>query len=333
MVAASVSDSMSTAQEQDVVIRSATPADVESISSLLSMSFREYEHLYTSEAFATTVATPNQIEDRMHQGPIWVALKNDVIVGSVSAVLKNKEVYIRGMAVNPSERGNGIGRRLLDRAEAFAVSNRCKRLFLSTTPFLSRAINLYEFYGFRRNLEGPDNLFGTPLFTMVKTLKALQLRKTEDRDLDYVLAVEHSDENRSFVIPWSREQHRQALVDPDIVHVIVETQIRVGYVILAGLVGPNQSVELRRIVISEKGKGYGRAAVEMVKDLVFETYQAHRLWLDVKAQNQRARGIYHSAGFIIEGMLRECLRTEDGFDSLVVMSMLRKEYGELKLQA
>jgi len=319
---------MSSEEQQDLHIRLATSADAEAIALVLYKSFCEYESHYTSEAFAATVPTADQIEERLNQGPAWVALKNGVIVGAVSVVLKNEEVYIRGMAVDPSARGKGIGRKLLDRTEAFAVRNRCKRLFLSTTPFLLRAIDLYERYGFRRNLEGPTGLFGTPLFTMSKSLDALGLRRTEETDLDYVLAVEHSEENRLFVIPWSREQHRQALADPNVAHLIAHAQTRVGYVILAGLLDPNQSIELRRIVISEKGRGYGRATVELLKDLAFKTYQAHRFWLDVKAQNQRARGVYEAAGFMVEGTLRECLRTENSFDSLIVMSMLRQEYEE-----
>jgi len=311
-------------------IRRATAADAEAIALVLSRAFCEYESSHTPEAFAAMILTPHEINERMNDGPTWVALEIGVIVGAVSLVLKNEEVYIRSMAVSPSARGKGIGRKLLDRTEAFAISNRCKRLCLSTTPFLSRAINLYERFGFRRNHEGPANLFGTPLFTMSKSLEALELRKTEERDLDYVLAVEHGDENRLFVIPWSREQHLQALVDPDVAHLIVNAETKVGYVILAGLLGPNQSIELRRIVISEKGKGYGSAAVEIIKDLVFKTYQAHRLWLDVKMQNQRARGIYEAADFVTEGTLRECLHTENGFDSLVIMSMLRQEYDESK---
>lgn len=43
---------------------------------------------------------------------------------------------------------------------------------LSTTPFLARAIRLYEQSGFQPTTEGPSDLFGTPLFTMVKTLGA-----------------------------------------------------------------------------------------------------------------------------------------------------------------
>jgi hypothetical protein len=41
---------------------------------------------------------------------------------------------------------------------------------VSTTPFLLRAITLYERCGFRRTGDGPEDLSGTPLFTMEKTL-------------------------------------------------------------------------------------------------------------------------------------------------------------------
>jgi len=161
---------------------------------------------------------------------------------------------------------------------------------------------------------------------MLKTVQGLTLRKTEEADLDYVLHAEHSDENRSFLIPWSREQHVQSLVNPDFRHLIAQTETRVGYAILAGFRSPHRSIELRRLVITEKGRGYGKATVDLIKDLAFKTHGAHRLWLDVKDHNQRARGLYEAAGFVVEGTLRECLKTETGFESLIVMSILRAEY-------
>jgi diamine N-acetyltransferase len=36
-----------------------------------------------------------------------------------------------------------------------------------------------------------------------------------------------------------------------------------------------------------------------------------------------------SEGFVEEGVLRECLRTESGYDSPVVMSILRSEFERL----
>jgi len=163
-------------------------------------------------------------------------------------------------------------------------------------------------------------------YHMVKPSHVLKLSKTEEGDLDYVLGAEHSEENRLFVIPWSREKHLQALSDPDLAHLIVQAETKIGYVILAGLLEPNQSIEFRRVVITEKGRGYGKATVGLVKELAFETYKAHRLWLDVKEQNHRARAVYEAAGFAVEGTLRECLSKGDGYESLVIMSILQQEY-------
>jgi len=158
-------------REKDIQIRLATRADAEAIARVLAKSFVEYQLRYSAEGFTATVLNPTQIETRMTEGPIWVAFENDVILGTVSVVLKPEGLYIRGMAVDPIARGKCIGRKLLDCAEEFAVENGCERLFLSTTPFLSRAIKLYERYGFQRSSAGPDNLFGTPLFTMTRSLR------------------------------------------------------------------------------------------------------------------------------------------------------------------
>jgi diamine N-acetyltransferase len=157
----------------------------------------------------------------------------------------------------------------------------------------------------------------------------VRLRPTTEKDIPFVIAAERSDDNRAFVAQWTRDQHEKALADPDIRHLIIERvddQRPVGYVVLAGLENSNRSVEFRRIVVTEKGKGYGRRALQLVKRLAFEDLDAHRLWLDVKDHNVRARYVHESEGFIVEGTLRECFKVDDTFESLVVMSMLKSEY-------
>jgi GNAT superfamily N-acetyltransferase len=85
-------------------------------------------------------------------------------------VAKGDGLYVRSMAVLPSARGQGVAGLLLGEVENFASAQRHKYLFLSTTPFLLEAIRLYEHMGFRRSDTGPHELFGTPLFTMLKPL-------------------------------------------------------------------------------------------------------------------------------------------------------------------
>ena len=140
------------------------------IASALYDSFKEYEPLYTPGGFKATTPTADVIRPRIDEGPMWVALQDGVIVGTIAAVPKGESLYIRSMAILPSARGHRIGELLLRHVEDFALAQGHRRMFLSTTPFLARAIRLYEKWGFQRTDEGPHDLFGTPLFTMVKTL-------------------------------------------------------------------------------------------------------------------------------------------------------------------
>jgi putative acetyltransferase len=155
-----------------VRIRGAVPEDAPSIASVLLESFMEYKALYTREGFDATTPLSAQVQSRMEEGPVWVALDDDdAVVGTVSVVPKGESLYVRGMAIVPAARGRRIGESLLMRVESFAFERGFKRMFLSTTPFLGRAIQLYERYGFRRSVEGPDNIYGTPLFTMEKLVE------------------------------------------------------------------------------------------------------------------------------------------------------------------
>lgn len=159
-------------EKSEIEIRRAAADDASRVAAVLYESFVEYEALYTQEAFAATAPTCEQIESRMKEGPMWVALRDGVIVGTVSAVPRvGGALYIRGMGVVPSARGFKIGRLLLERSESFASEQGYRSLILSTTPFLKSAIRLYERHGFRCNSEGPHDLFGTTIFTMVKNLE------------------------------------------------------------------------------------------------------------------------------------------------------------------
>jgi ribosomal protein S18 acetylase RimI-like enzyme len=152
-------------------VKIAAISDAAAIAEVLYESFLAYRSLYTDAGFAATTPQAEQVRVRMHEGPIWAAYKNDgIIVGTASVVLKQESLYIRGMAVLSSARGNRLGELFLTQIESYANEKGCSRLYLSTTPFLERAIRLYERFGFKRIDEGPHDLFGTPLFTMEKHL-------------------------------------------------------------------------------------------------------------------------------------------------------------------
>ena len=155
----------------NVLIRNAVMDEAALIASVLYQSFVEFEPLYTPAAFAATAPSADQIRKRWSEGPVWVVAEDSQIVGTVSAIPKPEGLYIRSMAVLPSRHGRKIGYILLRPVEHFAKMQDIQRMFLSTTPFLTGAIRLYEQFGFHQTDEGPHELFGTPLFTMVMLLK------------------------------------------------------------------------------------------------------------------------------------------------------------------
>ena len=157
----------------------------------------------------------------------------------------------------------------------------------------------------------------------------VRLRPTMTSDLDFVMAVERHPASLPYITPWDRIQHEGAVRFPDFRHFIVEAGADyepAGFVILQGCRNRHRSVELKRLVLQLQGRGLGRACVRQLARMAFRDLGAHRFWLDVKARNERAQALYRSEGFVEEGRLRESVLTDEGYDSLVVMSMLASEH-------
>jgi len=152
--------------------------------------------------------------------------------------------------------------------------------------------------------------------------------KTNEEDLDQVTSIESQKENSMFLFSNTKKEHLNLINNEDINHFILKEDDGsiIGYVILAGLTNSNKSIELRRIVISTKGKGYGRKTLNKIKDYCFKELQCHRLWLDVLEVNERACYLYQSEGFKEEGLLRESIFKDGEFQNLKIMSMLESEY-------
>jgi RimJ/RimL family protein N-acetyltransferase len=157
----------------------------------------------------------------------------------------------------------------------------------------------------------------------------VRARRTTETDLAFVLAAESHPENAPWVKQWTRTEHAWAVSDPTMAHWVLEsrgTGAAVGFVILAGLSKETPEVELKRLVVLEKGRGFGRAAVGLVKRYAFEELGAARLWLDVYEHNERARALYHAQGFRTEGVVRDHAEVDGRRVSLHILSILAGEY-------
>jgi len=100
-----------------------------------------------------------------------------------------------------------------------------------------------------------------------------------------------------------------------------------------GLLGINWRVRESEfgIFIGEKehwDKGYGTEALLLMLRHGFETLNLNRIGLRVYADNPRAIRSYEKAGFVHEGTLRQGHYHDGEYIDVLMMSVLRSEWGE-----
>ena len=96
----------------------------------------------------------------------------------------------------------------------------------------------------------------------------------------------------------------------------------VGNVWLWAIDNRHRKAELR-IVIGEadvRGRGLGRAAIDLAVRHGFETLRLHRVYAYVLALNPNARRAFEKAGFLLEGTLRDDRWVGDRFADVWLLS-------------
>lgn len=159
------------AKVREIEYRRAEPNDSKAISDLLLETFGEFKSEYMPGAFEYTTPNAEIVRGRFDEGPIWIAMDGDLMVGTVSGLPEPERFYIRSMAVKPGVQGRGIGKRLLDLLETYAREHGFEKLYLYTTYVLPAAQPLYEKNGFYVLRETPpDEWFDMPGLEMEKVL-------------------------------------------------------------------------------------------------------------------------------------------------------------------
>jgi GNAT superfamily N-acetyltransferase len=121
---------------------------------------KEYGFDPTFEAY---VAGPLSefVRHRTDCDRLWIAERDGEIVGCIAIVgVSETEAQLRWFLVDPSARGQGLGKTLIEEAVAFCRSCRYESVFLWTVSALITAAHLYRSVGFEKVEEKPGRQWG-----------------------------------------------------------------------------------------------------------------------------------------------------------------------------
>ena len=118
--------------------------------------------------------------------------------------------------------------------------------------------------------------------------------------------------------------------DADFRHLVIEAGgVPVGFVILAGITSRSFVIELRRMLVADKGRGIGSAALTCSLHLAFHDLGAQEVWLDFVDHNSRAHHLYAKHGFRVDASSRATAEINGTQARLVKMTLSRPEFDAL----
>jgi diamine N-acetyltransferase len=129
------------------------------------------------------------------------------------------------------------------------------------------------------------------------------LRRATEADIPFIHATERLPGYKPLVGRFEEPEHRANLADPNWLYFIAldDAGTPRGFAILQDRLKRDGNCFLRRIAVTQAGRGFGKPFLATLIGWVFADTADTRFWLSVRAGNDRARHVYESLGMREEG--------------------------------
>ena len=163
---------------------------------------------------------------------------------------------------------------------------------------------------------------------MILETERLLIMEAVESEINTIIELESHKDNRDYLWIGTYEEHQAEIVDKN--HMLLVFKRKedleiIGYALIR-LDQKSDVFELRRIAISEKGKGYGKETMRALFKYAFEEKNTNRFWLDVYPDNIIGIKLYESLGMHCDGTLRQSYKSKRGYLDQIIYSMLKDEY-------
>jgi N-acetylglutamate synthase-like GNAT family acetyltransferase len=146
-------------------LRRATAADADAIQDLVTVAYQGYTALLGRTPKPMLADYRAAVRD--HE--VWVLVGADgAIIGTIELVPQADHLWVENVAIRPDEQGRGLGRRLLQHAEAEAHVRDLPAIGLLTNERYTANLAMYQRYGYIETHREPYQ--GTDLVHFRKTL-------------------------------------------------------------------------------------------------------------------------------------------------------------------
>lgn len=125
----------------------------------------------------------------------------------------------------------------------------------------------------------------------------VRLESAVPADAPRFTAMERAAGTREFLVAVGEAAHRANLADPAQTYLRIVVDGRIGGYIVLVRDPDGRSIEFRRIVVADPGRGIGQRAIPLMERYCRERVGAARVWLEVFEHNARGRHVYEKLGY------------------------------------